>query len=45
MFGTYDRNFFDDDNDGFKHNYDDKFGYFDDNYDKNDLKTHNYCEI
>ena len=26
----------DDDNDGFHDNYDDKFGNFDDNFDKND---------
>ena len=28
--------FFDDDNDGCNYNYDDNFGNFDDDYDKND---------
>ena len=37
--------FFDDDNDGCNDNYDDNFGNFDDDYDKNDLKTYNDCEV
>ena len=32
---------FDADNEGCNDNY----GNFDDNYDKNDYKTHNYCEV
>ena len=37
--------FFDDDNDGCNDNYDDNYGNFDDDYDKNDYKTYNYCEV
>ena len=35
----------DDDNDGCNDNYDDNYGNFDDDYDKNDSKTFNYCEV
>ena len=32
-------------NDGCNDNYDDNSGNFDDDYDKNDKKTYNYCEV
>ena len=35
-FCAYDRKLFDDDNDGCNDNYDDNYGNFDDDYDKND---------
>ena len=36
---------FDADNEGCNDNYDDNYGNFDDDYDKNDSKTCNYCEV
>ena len=42
-FCAYDRKKFDDGNDGCNDNYDDNYGNFDDDYDKNDSKTCNYC--